>query len=314
MIFPNPENIKSFERHQITWTLIFANIFLFVLIFSVEQKKLTKNEFYSDENLLVAGGLYREFLNNLNDGDKKQMPRWLLELPRQTPDQLQILGNFAVRDSRFLEKAAAYEGIGDTVAIKQWQQALSDHKNKMSESPSAIYGLSSQTKDSLAWLTYQFSHGGWLHLFSNMIFLLFVGSAVEALAGGSTLLLIYLFGGIAGGYFFLYANPFGTTPMVGASASVSALLAFYAVFERRKRVRYFYFLSPLPLSNGFIYLPTLLMIPLYLISDFASALSGLEGYSSGIAYMAHIGGSVFGIMLGIILRFGFPKHYLPNEI
>lgn len=126
---------------------------------------------------------------------------------------------------------------------------------------------------------------------------------MEVLVGSWALLFIYLLGGLAGGWGFLFLDPQGTVPMVGASASISALLAFYCFAELRTRVRFVYFVSPIPGHWGPIYLPTLLIIPLFLVSDLANLWSTPEGLGSGVAYAAHLGGAVAGAFIALFYRF-----------
>ncbi len=90
--------------------------------------------------------------------------------------------------------------------------------------------------------------------------------------------------------------------MVGASASISALLAFYCIVETRIRIRFLYFVSPMPGQYGAIYLPTLLIVPLFLVVDLANLWSTPEGLGGGVAYAAHIGGTVMGLIAGFVYR------------
>jgi membrane associated rhomboid family serine protease len=79
-------------------------------------------------------------------------------------------------------------------------------------------------------------------------------------------------------------------------------MAFYATFEKKRRVKFAYFLSPFPGYYGWIFLPTLLILPMYFLSDIASYLGTNPQIGSGIAYAAHIGGALFGASLGLVLR------------
>jgi len=80
-------------------------------------------------------------------------------------------------------------------------------------------------------------------------------------------------------------------------------LAFYCIAEPRLRVRFAYFISPVQGHFGFIYLPTLLIAPLFLLSDFGSLLATPEGLGGGVAYSAHIGGTLIGSILAITWRY-----------
>jgi membrane associated rhomboid family serine protease len=215
---------------------------------------------------------------------------------------MEILGTYALRDSDFLKRAETMKFHGDEVAIENWRRDLGDFGHYYDSDTIYNFGLNRADIYSWTWLTYQFSHASLMHLFSNMLFLVVIGTTVETFVGGFGLVALYLLGGVAGGAAFLYYNGHGVIPMVGASASISALLAFYLVVERRRRVRYVYFISPFPNHNGFIYLPTLLIFPLFLLVDFTSLLSNPDGIGSGVAYSAHVGGTIFGLLTGAFAR------------
>lgn len=314
MIIPCPDKISEWKNHGLMLALLIANIFFFLLFFADEKAPTNFNKFLNEANLHISGKFYHQFLSQLPDEEKYKMPSWLFQLKSEDSNQMQILGAYALRDQRFFEFIDKNQISGDVVAIKHWKEEIREFSKKYQVQNNAKFGLSSLNQGTYSWITYQFSHGNFLHLISNMIFLILIGSAVESLIGGAGLILIYLTGGIAGGMVFLLMNTHGTVPMVGASASVSALLAFYCFFERRSRVRYYYFLSPFYRNHGFIYLPTLLIVPLYLISDFASLWSAPEGLATGVAYTAHIGGTILGTGVALMCRFVFKIKPLENQL
>jgi membrane associated rhomboid family serine protease len=153
-----------------------------------------------------------------------------------------------------------------------------------------------------SYITYQFSHAGFIHFFSNMIFMVALGMYLETLLGSFGFLCLYFFGGIAGGIFFNLFNSASFVPMIGASGAVSALLAFVAFHEFQRKIRFVYFLSPLPNHHGIIYLPVWWMIPLFLASDLAYLISAPTGVASGVAYAAHVGGAAFGMIAALLWR------------
>jgi membrane associated rhomboid family serine protease len=91
--------------------------------------------------------------------------------------------------------------------------------------------------------------------------------------------------------------------MIGASGSLSAVMAFYAAYEHRRRVSFFYFVSPIKGYWGWIYLPTLIIFPLCFLPDIVGYLSNPEELGDGIAYAAHMGGALFGLLFGFFCRY-----------
>lgn len=304
MILPNPSDLKQYVRFPLTITLVVLNVFVFILIFSGNQSSLGGSDLLQEQGLTLSGRLYYQYLKEMPAKDLYQKPAWIHEMRADNSEHMGVLGAYALRDADFLNVAEQFKYHGDDVQIASWKQEIREFRKQYKEQLLFRFGLSSLEKGPLSWVTYQFSHSNWVHLLSNLMFLVVIGAAVESLAGSAVLLVVYLIGGLAGGLGFLLSQGPGTVPMVGASASISALLAFYCVAEARRRVRYFYFVSPMPGHHGFIYLPTFMIFPLFLLVDLANLWATPEGLGSGVAYAAHLGGTVFGLIGGYAWRVG----------
>ena len=303
MILPSPTDLRDTFKYPVSVSLGVLNIFIFLMIFNGSSHSLVSSSpLWSNDGMVLSGRLYYQFLQSLPPEQLYERPEWLLKMSSKKTDQMQILGSYALRDSQFLKMASAMHFVGDEVQIKSWRGDLEEYVKSFQGQLLYRFGLSGMGDWKLSWITYQFSHSGWMHLLSNLAFLIVIGPAVEALVGGFSLLVIYLFGGFAGGICFLLLNSHGAVPMVGASASISALLGFYCLAETRLRVRYLYFVSPMPGQFGSIYLPTLLIIPLFLVVDLASFWSSPQGLGGGVAHIAHLGGALLGLVLGLSVR------------
>lgn len=302
MILPYPEDIQHYKRYPLTLTLGILNVFIFILIFSGVSMNLASDSLLEEQGLALTGRLYYQYLQGLQSQALFDKPAWIHGLKSGNEDQMGVLGSYALRDGRFLASAETLPYKGDEVQISEWKRELVKFRDKYEGQHLHRFGLSASKSNPLSWITYQFSHSNWIHLLSNLLFLILIGAAVEGLVGSSVLLFVYLFGGLAGGLSFLLWDLDGSVPMVGASASISALLLFYCVAETRKRVRYLYVISPLPGQYGAIYLPTLLIIPLYIVVDLSNLWSTPEGLGGGVAYVAHLGGAAIGGLLALFYR------------
>ncbi|WP_295905741.1 rhomboid family intramembrane serine protease [uncultured Bdellovibrio sp.] len=311
MILPCPEDFRDYTRFPLTITLVVLNIFIFVLIFSGASSTISSSSVLQRDGLTLTGRLYYQYLQNLSSEALYEKPAWVHEIKSQNIEQMGVLGAYALRDARFLASAETLSYKGDDVQIAHWKTDFVEFRKKYQEQLLYRFGLSSSEKGPFAWLTYQFSHSNWIHLLSNLAFLALIGVAVEGLVGSGALLFIYVLGGIAGGAGFLFSDSHGTVPMVGASASISALLAFYCVAETRIRVRFLYFVSPMPGQYGAIYLPTLLIVPLFLVVDLANLWATPEGLGSGVAYAAHLGGTLIGALAAFAYRWKTPSSSSP---
>jgi membrane associated rhomboid family serine protease len=166
-------------------------------------------------------------------------------------------------------------------------------------------------------LTSLFVHAGPLHLIGNMWFLHIFGDNVEDKLGRGRYLMLYLGWGIAATLaFLLFGKPGGTAgtqaaaealqrwrevPLVGASGAISGVMGAYLVFFPRARIRMIVFLL------FFIYpfvVPALLVIGLYFLQDLLLGvwMGTRPGGGGGVAYAAHTGGMVAGVIAGLALK------------
>src|SRR5213593_3758219 len=151
------------------------------------------------------------------------------------------------------------------------------------------------------WLTLfssMFMHGGWLHLGGNMLFLFIFGDNVERLYGWLKYAVFYLICGLVAAYAQILSNPESVIPSLGASGAISGVLAAYLVNFPNNRVR---------VLVGLRYVtqvPALVMIGLWALLQFVSGIGSIAvtDQTGGVAYWAHIGGFIAGIVLAFLLR------------
>lgn len=317
MIIPCPVNFWEISRYPLTWGLIFINFFIYVVFFLGVNEKNNWSSFFSEENLSLTGKVYYQYLLKSPEAEKAKLPVWVHTMKPTTNYQYHTLAAWALRDGTFLESASSAKLEGDAVAFKAWQERIYHFKNSYFNQLVFKFGLSQMNSDTLAWVTYQFSHSNFLHLLSNMIYLIIIGTAVEAMLGSGALIALYLVGGVFAGWMFLAIKSHGgAVPMIGASGSISALMAFYVFFEERQYIRYAYLVSLHPRHHGYIFLPALWIIPFFILSDFAHHFSSIEGLGAGVAYTAHIGGTLFGAALAFVCRYvmSIKNSLLWNEV
>jgi len=157
--------------------------------------------------------------------------------------------------------------------------------------------LANPASDFLTIFTAMFMHGGWLHLLGNMLYLWIFGDNVEDSFGPNGFLIFYLLCGIGATLAQVAADPRSNIPNLGASGAIAGVLASYLVMfpNRQVRVLLGYIVIPMPalIVIGFWFL-------LQLING-AGSITG-AGQSDGIAYMAHIGGFISGLLLTSVFR------------
>jgi membrane associated rhomboid family serine protease len=143
--------------------------------------------------------------------------------------------------------------------------------------------------------TSMFMHGSLLHLAGNMLFLWIFGNNIEDSMGRGRFLFFYLLGGVAALALQIVTDTSSTIPTVGASGAIAAVLGAYAVLYPRARVVTLIFIV---IIFTVIQLPALLVLALWFLLQLLPAFSEPIGDGGGgVAYFAHIGGFVFGMLL-----------------
>jgi membrane associated rhomboid family serine protease len=149
-------------------------------------------------------------------------------------------------------------------------------------------------------LTSMFLHGGWLHLIGNMWFLWIFGDNVEDMLGPIRYLLFYVICGLGAGLAHYLLGPTSNLPTVGASGAIAGVLAGYAVLFPGARVLTLVFLG---FFIRVMWLPALAVIGIWFaIQVVSSFLTFGMTETGGVAFSAHVGGFVAGLLLVLLFR------------
>jgi membrane associated rhomboid family serine protease len=146
----------------------------------------------------------------------------------------------------------------------------------------------------LTLLTSMFMHGGLLHLGGNMLYLWIFGNNVEDRLGHLRFLLFYLAGGVLATLSHVAVSRGSALPLVGASGAVAAVLGAYWRLYPRARVRCLLFLV---FIVQFVELPAALVLGLWILLQVINGVLGLGVGGGGVAWFAHIGGFLAGLLL-----------------
>jgi len=153
-------------------------------------------------------------------------------------------------------------------------------------------------------LSHMFLHGGWLHIISNMWILLIFGDNVEDRIGSLRYLIFYIAGGIVSGVIqTLTSGLASNVPAIGASGAIAAVLGAYFVFYPRARVLT---LIPIFIIPWMVNIPAILYLGVWFITQLFQGVMALNSTAAagGIAWWAHIGGFLFGLILAYPFTLG----------
>ena len=140
-------------------------------------------------------------------------------------------------------------------------------------------------------LTAMFMHASWSHIIGNMIFLWAFAPEIEDAMGRARYLVFYLVGGLVAMLAQVAASPHSTVPNLGASGAIAAVMGAFLVTYPRDRIK------SILLIFVFIkvtFIPAALLIGFWFLTQLVSAGSVAHAQGGGVAYLAHIGGFIFG--------------------
>jgi membrane associated rhomboid family serine protease len=154
--------------------------------------------------------------------------------------------------------------------------------------------------DAVTVLSAMFMHGGWLHLGGNMLYLWIFGDNVEDAMGPLKFLIFYLVCGVAATFAQYIVFPGSRIPNVGASGAIAGVLGAYIIMFPHARVRVLVY-------NQVVAMPALIVLGMWIVLQVFSGVGSIATTSQtqetgGVAYMAHVGGFVAGLVLSLVLR------------
>ena len=195
-----------------------------------------------------------------------------------------------------------YALIATCTLVFLWQQSLSQNGQQQAAYlfgfiPAVLFGnaqLEGQWMPSGATIfTSMFLHGSWLHLLGNMLYLWIFGDNVEDRLGRVRFVVFYVLCGVVAALGQGVADPRSEVPMIGASGAISGVLGAYLVLYPRAKV--------LVLSLVFLIttvrVPALVVLGIWFVGQLLSSLMASPGSGGGVAFAAHVGGFVAGVLL-----------------
>jgi membrane associated rhomboid family serine protease len=156
----------------------------------------------------------------------------------------------------------------------------------------------------LTMVTAMFMHGSWMHILGNMLYLWIFGDQIEDLLGHLGFVAFYLACGLAAGLAQVWSSPDSIVPSLGASGAIAGVLGAYLVKYPTNRVRVF-------LLRVVTTMPAYLVLGFWFLLQVVGQVGTPEERETGVAYWAHIGGFLAGVVL--ILIFGRRRTVAPRS-
>ena len=193
--------------------------------------------------------------------------------------------------------AFIYElGLEATLPRRAYEALLLSYSTVPARFPSFLSGHASFEVSFSPLVTSMFLHYDFLHIAGNMLFLWIFGDNVEDFFGHIAYLFFYLVCGVGAGLLHVLFNLHSSIPAVGASGAISGVMGAYILLHPRARILTLVFIFPLPV-------PAVIFLGLWYVMQFVSGINALGGGASGgVAWWAHIGGFLLGMLLTTLAR------------
>ena len=140
-------------------------------------------------------------------------------------------------------------------------------------------------------LTAMFMHGSWSHIIGNMIYLWAFSPEIEDAMGRARYLIFYLGGGVAAMLAQVAADPHSTVPNLGASGAIAAVMGAFLVTYPRDEIRSVLIIF---IFVRVTFIPAVFLIGFWFLTQLVHAGSVAQVQTGGVAYLAHVGGFIFG--------------------
>jgi membrane associated rhomboid family serine protease len=247
----------------------------------------------------VTGRIEREVEERFEDAVEYALDHPYLEVPER-------LWRYAGPQAEAYLRESRQEPEGDQVLRREEeQQELQAYADKLDAAvrrlPAWRMGFIPAEPRTVALLTSLFVHAGWLHLLGNMLFLFMSGPFIEDLYGRTLFALLYVASGIAATLTFKAQHPDSVIPLVGASGAIAGIMGAFLIRLGTSRIRLL--VIPIPLLWMFRFkalVPAFVVLPLWFGEQIWYA--STTGRGAGVAWWAHIGGFMAGVLAALAIR------------
>ncbi len=294
MFFVIPVGHESNEVRRLPWiTFGIMAICLVVHIFLSMEVGAKQNQLESAAEEMIMYYFNHPYLE-LNPeikklmfagGDEERLDAMLAAyremIPR--PDRLTV----SEEQEKLDELAAALLGSLESFPYRKWGYIPAD-------------------RSFLALLTYMFVHGGWLHLFGNLLLLYVTGPFIEDLWGRPIYAVFYLATGALSALMYASHYPHFAGPLIGASGAIAGVMGAFLINFYKTKINFFYWIGFF--FRGTFEAPAFVMLPLWVLLEFfnASVVDSIQAEGSGgggVAHWAHVWGFVFGVLVAVGMKY-----------
>jgi len=292
-IIPVGDRVDWKRPPVVTLLLILINCCVFFFLQAGDERKDEKalQYYFSSELPNLELNRYAEYLEQ--EGDAAESQQFRVMLGKRDRNVLRVME----RDAKFMRELHAGSVIAaQTAEYASWTLQRGKYESLQSFTSRYVYRVDEPSL--LTAFTSAFMHGGFDHLFGNMVVLFLVGFLVESVIGKSLFLFAYIVSAYAAVYTFGLTAHGGS--LLGASGAIAGVMGLYTIIFGMRKIDFFYSLG---FYFNYVRAPAIALLPLWLGNELYQFF-GEKG--SHVAYMAHFGGLLSGAMIGLLYRWWRP--------
>ncbi|MFZ5569017.1 MAG: rhomboid family intramembrane serine protease [Thermodesulfobacteriota bacterium] len=290
LLIPITGKISWRNPPAVTIALILINVLVFVFF----QIGDDRNQFEAYTYYFDSGLSDLEIPRYLEHNRPESVPREMQAEDMNRETLMNVYRDMET-DARFQERIESRTLIPpDDPDYPRWRELRRRYEKIVERIVARSYGFRPAHHSILTVFTYMFLHGGFGHLFGNMIFLWLIGCLLEMGCGRLFCAAGYVITGIAAAVLFWLAYMDDMAPLVGASGAIAGLMGAFAVMFGKTRIKLFYSLG---FYFNYIRFPAVMLFPLWVGNEVVQLLMDSE---SNVAYVAHIGGLLSGALFGLV--------------
>ncbi|MDO9262650.1 MAG: rhomboid family intramembrane serine protease [Desulfosalsimonadaceae bacterium] len=293
MIIPITGKISWRNPPAVTIAIILINIVIFFAFLSKDAEIYGKAFDYYVQSGLAEIEL-RHYVKYAAIKGKKLPPAFEEESPGEK--ETMAMYHTMLSDREFSEDLEKDQVITvNDPDYESWKKLKANYNDVLNQRSGYRFGFIPSHVTPVSIISHMFMHGGFGHLFGNMVFLWLVGCILEMGCGRLLYAVWYIIGGFAAVGLYWCFNLSSTVPLVGASGAISGLMGLVTVLYGAKKIKVF-------LTLGFYFdyfkMPGILLLPIWVVTEIFYQVT--SGDTSNVAYMAHAGGLMGGAVLGMI--------------
>jgi len=276
---------------RLPW-VTFTLMGLCLLVYLVTFPSIGSNE---KERLQALDEIGRYYLTHPETKVPKEMEDFFLGFMPEFQDQREAFKEVLKEGSR-----AGGEQLSLAEQQEELDRLVTHYYEVRDQSPYFSLGLVPAHPTLLGFITYQFMHAGFGHLFGNLLFLYLAGPYIEDVWGRPLFAGFYLSAGVLSALVYILKYPTFEGPLIGASGAIAGVMGAFLVRHAGVKIRFLFFLFMTP---RIFTAPAWIMLPLWLGREiFFGQVVDMGGRGTGVAHWAHVAGFVYGAVFALVIR------------